>query len=93
MCTIFYLYMNIILGCGACIPRFCEDMLEKLNAIAKLIGRTPIMKLGKVDPPNAASVHVKLEYTNPGGSHKDRIAYYMLRGAIKKGLLCMHATC
>lgn len=66
-------------------------MLEKLNAIAKLIGRTPIIKLEKVVPPNAASVHVKLEYMNPGGSHKDRIAYYMLKEAVKKGILKKNA--
>lgn len=62
-------------------------MLEKLNNIAKLIGKTPIIKLEKVVPPTAASVYIKLEYMNLGGSHKDRIAYYMLREAIKKGLL------
>lgn len=50
-------------------------MLEKLDTIAKLIGRTSILKLEKVVPPEAASVYVKLEYMNPGGSHKDRIAY------------------
>jgi len=32
-------------------------------------------------------VWLKLEYTNPGGSHKDRAAYYMIKQAFEKGLL------
>lgn len=62
-------------------------LLEKLNTLASLIGRTPTVKLERVVPPNVASIYVKLESMNPGGSHKDRIAYYMLREAVKKRLL------
>ena len=62
-------------------------MFRKLDAIAKLIGRTPMLKLERIAPPNAASLYVKLEYMNPGGSHKDRVAYYMIKEAIEKGVL------
>jgi len=62
-------------------------MLSRLDAIGKLIGKTPIFKLEKMTPSNTASIYLKLEYTNPGGSHKDRIAYYMLKEAIEKGKL------
>jgi cysteine synthase A len=63
------------------------DMLSQLKAIGKLIGRTPIFKLEKIVPSDSASIYLKLEYMNPGGSHKDRIAYYMLKEAIEKGKL------
>jgi cysteine synthase A len=58
-------------------------LLEKLEAVSRLIGNTPVVKLD-VGP---GKVYVKLEYMNPTGSHKDRIAYYMLREAVSLGLL------
>ncbi|MEM2826651.1 MAG: pyridoxal-phosphate dependent enzyme [Sulfolobales archaeon] len=42
------------------------------------IGNTPMVKLRKL-PPSSANVFVKLEYMNPTGSHKDRIALYMIK--------------
>jgi len=48
-----------------------------------LIGNTPIVKLEKLSPANA-SVFVKLEYMNPTGSHKDRIALYMIEEAVER---------
>jgi cysteine synthase A len=58
-------------------------LLEKLEAVSRLIGNTPVVGLD-VGP---GKVYVKLEYMNPTGSHKDRIAYYMLREAVSRGLL------
>lgn len=52
-----------------------------------LIGSTPIVKLRRILKEGSAEVYVKLEYLNPTGSHKDRIAYYMIRDAEKKGLI------
>lgn len=59
-----------------------------VNHIDELIGHTPIVKLNLDD--NSAEVYVKLEYFNPGGSVKDRIALKMIQAAeekkeIKKG--------
>ncbi|MEM1898919.1 MAG: pyridoxal-phosphate dependent enzyme, partial [Sulfolobales archaeon] len=48
-----------------------------------LIGNTPIVKLGKLSPANV-NVFVKLEYMNPTGSHKDRIALYMIKDAVER---------
>lgn len=62
-------------------------MIQKLNAIANLIGRTPMLKLEKIALSNDASLYIKLEYMNPGGSHKDRAAYYMIKDALEKGML------
>lgn len=53
----------------------------------KLIGNTPIVKLTRLTRPNWANVYVKLEYLNPTGSHKDRIAYYMIKRAEEEGKL------
>ena len=55
--------------------------------VLSAIGHTPIVKLGKVVPRDAATVLVKLEYMNPGGSIKDRMAIHILEKAEKAGLL------
>jgi cysteine synthase len=57
------------------------------HTILDAIGNTPIVKLNKVVPENAASVYVKLEYFNPTGSYKDRMALAMIEGAEKRGEL------
>ena len=49
------------------------------------IGKTPLIKLSKVVPPNAANIWLKLEYLNPTGSYKDRMALAMIEGAEKRG--------
>lgn len=51
----------------------------------KAIGNTPIVRLNKVVPPNCAEVLVKLEYYNPTGSYKDRMALAMIEEAEKRG--------
>lgn len=56
-------------------------------SILSLIGETPIVKLNSVVPETSAEVYVKLEFFNPGGSVKDRIARSMIEAAEKKGLL------
>lgn len=51
------------------------------------IGNTPIVKLNKVAAHIKSEIYVKLEYTNPGGSIKERIGNYILDKAVKEGLL------
>ncbi len=51
------------------------------------IGNTPIVKLNKVIGDIKSEIYVKLEYTNPGGSIKERIGAYILEKAVKEGLL------
>jgi cysteine synthase A len=60
--------------------------------ITQLVGHTPMLRLGRVVPPNAASVFAKLEFLNPGGSVKDRAALGMILDAEKRGLLRPGAT-
>ena len=67
-----------------------------VNALG-VIGRTPVVRLGRVVPADAATVYVKLEYLNPTGSHKDRMALAMIeeaerRGDLKRGMTVVEYT-
>lgn len=60
-----------------------------VNSVTELIGNTPILKLNKYSDKN---IFAKLEYLNPAGSAKDRVALAMIEDAEKKGLLKPGAT-
>ena len=49
------------------------------------IGNTPLVKLSRIVPAGAADVLVKLEYYNPTGSYKDRMALSMVERAERRG--------
>src|SRR6476620_8324549 len=49
------------------------------------IGTTPVVRLSKRVPPGSARVLVKLEYFNPTGSYKDRMALSMVEEAERRG--------
>ena len=55
--------------------------------VLEAIGNTPIVKLNNVTSHIKSEIYVKLEYTNPGGSIKERIGSYILDKAVKEGLL------
>lgn len=57
------------------------------ESVVDLIGNTPLVKLNKVTAGIEATVVVKVEYLNPGGSAKDRIAVKMIDAAEKSGAL------
>lgn len=54
--------------------------------LTETIGRTPLVKITKIDTAKA-TILVKCEFFNPGGSVKDRIALAMIEDAEKKGLI------
>lgn len=56
-------------------------------SILAAIGNTPLVRLQRCAPRNGAELWVKLEYTNPTGSMKDRMALAMIEGAEHDGLL------
>src|SRR3990172_9941655 len=57
------------------------------DSVLSTIDRTPIARLRHVVPVGAADVVVKLEYFNPTGSYKDRMALAMIEGAERRGAL------
>lgn len=70
-------------------------MAEKIyTSVQELIGRTPLMEIRNIEREEdlEARVLVKLEYLNPAGSVKDRIAKNMIEDAEEKGLLKPGAT-
>ena len=58
-----------------------------VDSVLNAIGHTPVLRLGKVLPADSADVVVKLEYFNPTGSYKDRMALAMIEGAERRGTL------
>ena len=59
------------------------------NSVTELIGKTPLVRLNKYNKKRGlgATVLAKVEFFNPGGSVKDRIALAMIEDAERKGLL------
>ena len=71
-------------------PSICSSALQA-------IGNTPVVRLQKVVSPNSAQVLVKLEYFNPTGSYKDRMALAMIeeaeaRGELREGMTVVENT-
>jgi cysteine synthase B len=65
--------------------------------ILDCVGNTPLIKLDAINPHREVTILAKLEGNNPGGSVKDRIAYYMIKdaeeaGFIRKGDTILEAT-
>lgn len=66
-------------------PRVCDNVLDT-------VGGTPLVRLNRIVPKSGAAVYAKLEWFNPMGSVKDRVAKGMLEAAERKGLLREGAT-
>ena len=64
--------------------RVYEGMMEMLSGEEN---PTPIVRLNRVVPPMQARIYAKLEWYNPFGSVKDRVADNLIRDANEKGLL------
>lgn len=65
---------------GVCNLHYFDDILHA-------IGRTPLIRLNKLVGPKDATVLVKPEFMNPGGSVKDRMALFILEKAEREGRL------
>src|SRR5438445_8909484 len=59
----------------------------KCNNILEAVGHTPLVRLNRINQGLKPQIYVKAEFTNPGGSVKDRICISMIDEAEKKGLL------
>ena len=67
------------------------------DSMTQVVGRTPVVRLDRVVPADAAAVFVKLEWFNPTGSYKDRMALAMIeeaerRGDLKPGMTVVEYT-
>ena len=74
-------------------------MAKISKSLTELIGKTPLLELSNYEKKNGlnAKIVAKLEYFNPGGSVKDRIALAMIddaekRGVLKKGSVIIEPT-
>ena len=59
---------------------------NRFESILETVGRTPVVRLGKLAPPHVR-LYVKLESFNPMGSVKDRLALGVIEDAERRGLL------
>jgi cystathionine beta-synthase len=66
--------------------------MRYFDNVVELIGNTPLVRLRRVTQGISATVLAKVEYFNPGGSVKDRIALRMVEDAEKSGLLTSAGT-
>jgi len=62
-------------------------MPREYPSLLDLVGNTPLVRLQRIVPTEAATVLAKLEFLNPGGSIKDRIAITMVEQAEREGKL------
>jgi cysteine synthase A len=58
-----------------------------MESILEAIGNTPLVRVRRCAPANGAELWLKLEYCNPSGSMKDRMALAMIEGAERDGLI------
>src|SRR5512132_2956058 len=70
--------------------------MTKYASILDTVGNTPVVKIGKLTPPNV-DLYVKIEAFNPLGSVKDRLALGIIEdaersGALKPGQTVVEAT-
>src|SRR4030067_77119 len=70
-----------------CQQHICISRGKGQMSILDCIGNTPLVRLDKINPNPRVRLLAKLEGDNPGGSIKDRIAYYMVQAAEKEGRL------
>ena len=62
-------------------------MIKTYPSIDKAIGDTPLVEIRGLNPSSRVRIFAKLEYFNPGGSIKDRVAAYMIEQAERRGEL------
>lgn len=61
------------------------SVIDDTQSSLRTIGNTPIVRLQRVVDADCGDVYVKLEYFNPTGSYKDRMALAMIEEAERRG--------
>ena len=78
-------FSSLIPEPGTCCVR--AHLCSHSTAGMQQIGWTPLLQLGTVSERSGCNILAKMEYSNPGGSIKDRIARFMVEQAEKRGEL------
>ncbi len=73
-------------------PSVGSPAMRVVESVVELIGNTPLVRLRHVTDGIACPVYAKVEYLNPGGSVKDRIATRMIEAAEREGLIAPGGT-
>jgi cysteine synthase A len=63
------------------------EIMNLVQSVLEAIGNTPLVRVRRCAPPNGAELWLKLEYRNPTGSLKDRMALAMIEGAERDRLI------
>jgi cystathionine beta-synthase len=61
--------------------------MAQYNSVLEAIGRTPLIRLNNITRGIKSTIYAKVEFLNPGGSVKDRVALAMVEAAERDGLL------
>jgi N-(2-amino-2-carboxyethyl)-L-glutamate synthase len=70
-----------------CPDREGRDATINHEGVLSAIGKTPLVKLTRIFPNLHFDLYAKLEALNPGGSMKDRPAFYIIKRGIETGLI------
>ena len=62
-------------------------MMKNIDYVYEAVGNTPLLKLNKFTQGLKADIYAKLEFLNPAGSVKDRMACFIVEDAERRGLL------
>src|SRR5207244_618065 len=84
-------FFVIFVSLKRALPMSTSSSMAAATQLAGAIGRTPIVELPRFSR-GAARIFAKLEWFNPGGSVKDRIALAMIEDAERRGLLAPGGT-
>ncbi len=63
------------------------SMTDRFDNVTQVVGNTPLVKLQRLGRNTQADIYAKLEYLNPGGSVKDRVAFQIIEDAEREGVL------
>jgi cysteine synthase A len=67
--------------------QFFRTLITSYTGVPGAVGNTPLLKLNRLSEELGRNIWGKAEFTNPGGSIKDRAALYLIEDAEKRGLL------
>lgn len=69
------------------LPRVAQAHMKAVPGFVGALGNTPLIRLNRLSEETGCNIMGKAEFMNPGGSVKDRAAYYVVLDAEEKGLI------